>query len=100
MVREDEISLIAYKIWEEEGRLHGHDYEHWFRAEAIWDQQQVQKASVQSNADDAEKDERLKMMNDLMKNIRDLAAHHYPIDDEALMILEKCYEEWLRVLGA
>jgi Protein of unknown function (DUF2934) len=79
--REDEIRLIAYKIWEEEGHLQGHDYEHWFRAENIWDQQQ-----------------RMKMMNDLMKNIRDLAAHHCPIDDDALMILEKCYREWLKDL--
>jgi hypothetical protein len=100
MVREDEIRLIAYKIWEEEGCLNGHDYEHWFRAEAIWDQRQAQKAAVQSSADDAQKDERLKMMNDLMKNIRDLAAHKCPIDDDALMILEKCYVEWLKVLGA
>ena len=44
MGREDEIRLIAYKIWEEEGCLDGHDYEHWFRAEIIWEQQQKEKA--------------------------------------------------------
>ena len=40
MGREDEIRLIAYKIWEEEGCPNGRDCEHWFRAEVIWDQQQ------------------------------------------------------------
>ena len=39
MGREDEIKLIAYKIWEEEGCVDGHDCEHWFRAEAVWEQQ-------------------------------------------------------------
>jgi hypothetical protein len=38
MEREDEIKLIAYNIWEEEGCLDGHHYEHWSRAEAIWEQ--------------------------------------------------------------
>jgi len=46
MGREDEIKLIAYNIWEEEGCLDGSDCEHWFRAEAIWEQQQ--KAVVKS----------------------------------------------------
>ena len=40
MVRENEIKLIAYKIWEEEGCFDGHDCEHWFRAEDIWGQKQ------------------------------------------------------------
>lgn len=35
MGREEEIKLIAYRIWEEEGCIDGHDCEHWFRAEAI-----------------------------------------------------------------
>ena len=39
MGKEDEIRLIAYNIWEEEGCLYGHDCEHWFRAEAIWGKQ-------------------------------------------------------------
>ena len=43
MGREDEIKLIAYKIWEEEGCLDGRDCDHWFRAEVIWEQQQKQK---------------------------------------------------------
>jgi Protein of unknown function (DUF2934) len=40
MGREEEIKLIAYRIWEEEGCIDGHDCEHWFRAEAIWEQNQ------------------------------------------------------------
>ena len=46
MGREDEIKLIAYSLWEEEGCIDGHDCEHWFRAEAVWEQQQ--KAVVKS----------------------------------------------------
>lgn len=42
MEREDEIRLIAYRIWEEEGCLDGYDCEHWFRAEVIWEQQKQQ----------------------------------------------------------
>ena len=36
MAREDEIKLIAYRIWEEEGCPHGRDCEHWYRAEIVW----------------------------------------------------------------
>ena len=35
MEREDEIRLIAYNIWQEEGCFDGRDCEHWFRAEAM-----------------------------------------------------------------
>jgi hypothetical protein len=42
MRQANEIRLIAYNIWEEEGCLAGHDCEHWFRAEAIWEQRQRQ----------------------------------------------------------
>jgi hypothetical protein len=45
MAKEDEIRLIAYKIWEEEGCIDGLDCEHWYRAETIWDQQQKQKSA-------------------------------------------------------
>jgi hypothetical protein len=38
MEREDQIRLIAYRIWEEEGRQNGRDCDHWFRAEAVWEQ--------------------------------------------------------------
>ena len=37
--REEEIRLIAYRIWEEEVRPHGRDWEHWRKAEAIWEEQ-------------------------------------------------------------
>ena len=40
MRKEDEVRLIAYSIWEEDGCPNGRDCEHWFRAEVIWDQQQ------------------------------------------------------------
>ena len=39
MGREEEIKLIAYNIWEEEGCPNWRDCEHWLRAEAIWEQQ-------------------------------------------------------------
>ena len=40
MAKEDEIRLIAYNIWEQESCPSGKSCEHWFRAEAIWRQQQ------------------------------------------------------------
>ncbi len=40
MEREDEIRLIAFRIWEEEGCCHGRDIEHWLKAEAIWEEKQ------------------------------------------------------------
>ena len=33
---QEEISLIAYDIWEQEGRYHGRDVQHWLMAEEIW----------------------------------------------------------------
>jgi hypothetical protein len=47
MAKEDEIRLIAYNIWEEEGCVNGRDCDHWIRAEAIWEQQN-QKTAVQN----------------------------------------------------
>ncbi len=32
----EEMRQIAYRIWEEEGHPDGRDWEHWFKAEAIW----------------------------------------------------------------
>ena len=47
--KEDEIRLIAYSLWEEENCPDGRDCEHWFRAEAIWEQnQQKQKVEVRN----------------------------------------------------
>jgi hypothetical protein len=40
MGKEDEINIIAHRIWEEEGCRHGHDIEHWLKAEIIWENQQ------------------------------------------------------------
>jgi hypothetical protein len=36
MQHNEEIRLIAYHIWEEQGRPDGRDLEHWLKAEAIW----------------------------------------------------------------
>ncbi len=47
MAREDEIKVIAYSIWEEEGCPDGRDCEHWYRAEIIWkDRQQAKTPSA------------------------------------------------------
>jgi hypothetical protein len=40
--REEEIRRIAYRLWEEDGCPEGRDVEHYFRAEAIWKERQVQ----------------------------------------------------------
>jgi len=45
MGREDEIRIIAYSIWEEEGCFAGHDCEHWLRAEVIWEEKQKNEAA-------------------------------------------------------
>ncbi len=44
MAREDEIRLIAFNIWQEEGCLDGRDCEQWLRAEIIWEGKQKEKA--------------------------------------------------------
>ncbi len=46
MERDDEIKLIAFRIWQEEGCCDGCDLEHWIRAEAIWEEQQKPKTST------------------------------------------------------
>jgi len=53
MAREDEIRLIAYKIWEQEGCSGGHDCEHWYRAETIWENQQKDKQVAASTRTEA-----------------------------------------------
>jgi len=45
MDREEEIRLIAYQIWEEEGSVHGLDAGHWQRAELIWENHTKQRKS-------------------------------------------------------
>jgi hypothetical protein len=34
--REERIRQIAYRIWQEEVYPHGHDVQHWLKAEDIW----------------------------------------------------------------
>ena len=48
MAKEDEIRLIAYNIWEQENCPNGKDCEHWYRAEAIWEEKQKPKAVATS----------------------------------------------------
>jgi hypothetical protein len=44
MRRDEEINIIAYRIWEEEGYSHGSDVEHWLKAEVIWEETQKNEA--------------------------------------------------------
>jgi hypothetical protein len=37
--QEEEIKVIAYRLWEKEGRPSGKELEHYFRAEAIYEHQ-------------------------------------------------------------
>lgn len=46
MAREDEIKLIAYNIWVEEGYCDGHDLDHWVKAEIIWEEQKSAPAGT------------------------------------------------------
>jgi hypothetical protein len=57
MGREDEVRLIAYSIWEQEGCYDGHDMEHWLKAEAIWEKKQkpVQKTDSKKSEAQAKK---------------------------------------------
>jgi hypothetical protein len=43
MTKEEEIKLIAYSIWESEGCPNGLEWEHWFIAQNIWEEQQKKK---------------------------------------------------------
>lgn len=44
MQHNEEIRLIAYRIWEEQGRPDGRDLEHWLKAEAISQEKPGQQA--------------------------------------------------------
>jgi hypothetical protein len=48
VARADEVRMIAYNLWEREGCVNGKDCEHWFRAEAIWKDQQKPETTVAS----------------------------------------------------
>jgi hypothetical protein len=49
--REDEIKLIAYNIWKEQDCLDGQDFEHWLKAEAIWEEQNKKTSGISSNTE-------------------------------------------------
>jgi hypothetical protein len=38
---DEAVKVIAYRIWEEEGRPTGRDLDHWLKAETLWDEQHV-----------------------------------------------------------
>jgi len=46
MDRENDIKLIAYQIWEEEGCPDGRDCQHWIIAETIWEKKNGKKAAA------------------------------------------------------
>ena len=54
MGREDEIKIIAYRIWEEGGCCDGHNEEYWLKAEVIWEDKQ-NKAHAPSATKDTPK---------------------------------------------
>ena len=45
---DEEIRLIAYQIWEDEGHPDGLHTEHWIRAESIWQEQHSQAVTEPS----------------------------------------------------
>ncbi len=52
MEREDEIRIIAYALWVQDGYNHTSAVKHWLRAEAIWEQNhKVIRPSDQPNKD-------------------------------------------------
>ena len=43
MHHDDAVKVIAYRIWEEEGRPEGRALDHWLKAEVLWyDEQQFE----------------------------------------------------------
>ncbi|SRR5713226_8908264 len=48
MDSDNEIRLMAYQIWEEEGHLHGRETEHWVKAEAIWQERHTEQQPLVS----------------------------------------------------
>ncbi len=46
MYSQDKVRLIAYSIWEDEGRPDGRDVEHWCKAESTWQEKQGQMKQV------------------------------------------------------
>ena len=48
MDRNEEIRMIAYSIWEQDGCCYGHEIEHWLKAEIIWQTKNIQTDKVES----------------------------------------------------
>ncbi len=46
MYNKDEIRTIAYRLWQEENCCHGHDVEHWLKAEIICEKGKKQEAAI------------------------------------------------------
>ena len=46
MGREEEIRIIAYRIWEEESYCDGRDVEHWLKAEVVWEENQKNETTT------------------------------------------------------
>ena len=46
MGREEEIRIIAYRIWVEENYCHGRDVEHWLKAEVAWEESQKNETTT------------------------------------------------------
>jgi hypothetical protein len=46
MGREDDVKLIAYRLWQEDGCCDGHDVEHWLKAEMVWEAQNKQQTTL------------------------------------------------------
>jgi hypothetical protein len=54
--REEEVKLIAYNIWQQQGCPNGRDCEQWFMAESIWEEKQ--KAAGKNSKAEAEKNKK------------------------------------------
>ena len=48
--REEEIRLIAYHLWQDEGCPHGRHLEHWVKAEAMWQARQHPEKPMEQTA--------------------------------------------------
>lgn len=40
MHHDEEVKVIAYRLWEDEGRPEGRALDHWLKAETLWDEHQ------------------------------------------------------------
>lgn len=56
MERENEIRMIAYGLWAQEGFNHWEAIEHWLRAEKIWERLQKDLGTPLTPADEVEEE--------------------------------------------